>query len=144
MNIEINKITTENKDLLNEFLDTIEVSKKSFAYYESRDLSCLKNHLVTLLYTIEGHPVAYGHLDFDGERVWLGICVSDDHHGRGYGHRMMNDLIDFSKENEVSQIYLSVYKENKVAISLYHKVGFVKVGENNKSYFMTRMLNYDL
>ncbi len=83
-------------------------------------------------------PVAYGHLDFDGQKIWLGVCVSDKYHGTGLGKAMVNELINFSKKNSVEEINLSVDKENVAAFSLYQKTGFTVIGENNGSYFMKR------
>jgi len=70
-------------------------------------------------------PVAYGHLDKEGDTIWLGVAVIEAYLGLGLGVLVMKKLTDFAKENNIPVIKLSVDNNNSSAISLYKKLGFV-------------------
>ena len=128
------KVAKNNINLLEEFVDSLDSEKTKFRYYQKRKpREAIKNHLVTLLLTSES-AVGYGHLDVEGDRVWLGICVSNKHHNKGYGTLIMKELID-SYDGTIS---LSVDKDNQYAISLYNKFGFAVVKEEADYCIMER------
>jgi RimJ/RimL family protein N-acetyltransferase len=108
------------------------LGNKTFRYFDKREFSCLDNHLLTNLYYVENDCVGYGHLDHDGENVWLGIMVLDKHVGKGYGNTIFEALINSTN----SDISLSVDKINIKAINLYKKYKFVIFSENEYSYKM--------
>lgn len=61
--------------------------------------------------------------------VYLGgIAIHPFFAGKGEGIKMMNDIIDFAKQNGFLRIELSVASINEKAIRLYEKAGFVKEG----------------
>lgn len=131
--IQIREISQDDKDLLQQFLSKATEARKSFRYFESRDISILKNHVYTLLALEKGDPVGYGHLDFE-KNVWLGICVADEAQGKGVGKLIMQKLVEVAREKKITIVKLSVDKQNKSAISLYQKYGFQVVDASNQSY----------
>lgn len=131
--IHIREISQHNNDLLQQFLSKATEARKSFRYFESRDISILKKHVYTILALEEGDPVGYGHLDFE-ENIWLGICVADEAQGKGIGKLIMQKLVDAAREKKIGKMKLSVDKENKSAINLYQKYGFQVVDASNQSY----------
>ena len=133
--MNIVKVTLDNNiELLEQFILKIGIAAESFRYYNSRPISVIKNHLVTLLLIDNENPIAYGHLDKENEDVWLGICVLSEYSRKGYGKKMMNELIIEAKELHLSNIVLTVDKDNFSAINLYKKMNFFKVGESNNYY----------
>lgn len=108
------------------------LGNETFRYFNKREFSCLDNHILTNLYYVENDCVGYGHLDHDGENVWLGIMVLDNHVGKGYGNKIFESLINFTNKD----ISLSVDKINIKAINLYKKYKFVIFSENEYSYKM--------
>lgn len=61
--------------------------------------------------------------------VYLGgIAIHPFFAGKGEGIKMINDIIDFAKQNGFLRIELSVASVNEKAIRLYEKAGFVKEG----------------
>lgn len=121
-------INNDNIYLLSKFLKDNPKSQNTFRYFKSRNFDCLKNHLVTRLYYENDLCVGYGHLDLENF-IWLGICVGDNHQGKGYGNFIMGDLISSTNQD----IFLTVDKENIPAFELYKKRGFVieKLNESN-------------
>lgn len=65
----------------------------------------------------------------------LAISVKKAYWRKGIGSIMMNELIQFAKEQgEIKNISLGVKASNSKAIKMYYKFGFQKVGVN-KNYF---------
>ncbi len=57
-----------------------------------------------------------------------GLAIAPAFSGMGEGHKMMNEIIAFARENGFLRIELSVASTNDKAIQLYEKVGFQKEG----------------
>lgn len=62
------------------------------------------------------------------------IVVRKDMRNKGIGNILLNRLIELSKENKKNTIFLEVNSNNLVAIKLYEKNGFKKVGLRKKYY----------
>jgi len=61
----------------------------------------------------------------------LGIMISKYARGKGYSVPFMKQLHKISKERGAEKIRLTVYKENKTAISLYNKLGYTFSEKND-------------
>ena len=72
----INKIDNSNISLLEQFIEN--KLPDTFRYFRNRNITCIKNHLITLIGTYNDEPIAYGHLDLENY-VWLGVCVLPVH-----------------------------------------------------------------
>lgn len=130
------KINSSEVDYIKRFLEIAGDSLKSFRYYNSRPLSVINNHIVTLILIEDDLPIGYGHLDKEDEVVWLGIAICDKYKGKGLGVKIMDRLIEHAKMNYLKEINLSVDSENTSAVNLYKKFGFLKMKEqNNTLYF---------
>lgn len=57
-----------------------------------------------------------------------GLAIYPDYFGKGFGKKMMQEIITFCKNKGVSRIELSVAVHNEKAIQLYEYVGFTKEG----------------
>lgn len=136
MNEKIIEISDKNISLLKDFIMNMGSSKKTFRYFEKRGLDCLDNHLLSCLLLKEEKPIAYGHLDKDGDNIWLGVCVIEGQIGYGYGKKMMSHLTNFAKDSNLKNIQLSVDKENQNAIKMYYNFGFWKKEEAKNYYLM--------
>lgn len=134
------KVTFGELDDLKCLLMEAGSSVESFRYYQKRSFEIIKNHKITVLLSGEdGQNVAYGHIDFDGSKHWLGIMVKESNQGQGWGKKMMSFLTDFCDQNDIVDINLTVDKNNIRAISLYDKFDFVIVSAlSDRSYLMIR------
>ncbi len=57
--------------------------------------------------------------------AYLGFMyVLPEYRGKGINGKLVNDLISWSKERNISEIQLDVYAENKSALIAYQKLGF--------------------
>jgi GNAT superfamily N-acetyltransferase len=124
-------VQKNNLDLLDYFIRNIGEASLTFRYFNTRNIDVINQHLTTLLLIEEDVPVAYGHLEKEGEDIWLGVCVIPSFAGKGFGKLMMDELIANAKEKGISHISLTVDKVNLPAINLYEKLGFVKVTEED-------------
>lgn len=64
----------------------------------------------------------------------IAISVKKDYWGLGIGSLVMEQLIEFAKNNNIMNISLGVKASNYKAINLYEKFGFKKIGIH-KNYF---------
>lgn len=64
----------------------------------------------------------------------LTIVVALDEQGKGYGKKMLDEMIRLAKEFKAETMYLEVRASNKTAIDLYYKRGFNELGVRNNYY----------
>jgi putative acetyltransferase len=57
-----------------------------------------------------------------------GVAIHPDFTGKGFGKKMMLEIIDFCTKTGVLRIELSVAAHNERAIQMYENVGFTKEG----------------
>lgn len=145
--MEIVKIKNNERDLkiLTSFVENIGEAGKKFRYFEKRSLDVIQNHVTTLLMMNEQKPVGYGHLNKDRDKIWLGIAITPNSQGKGIGRLLMDALISEAKSNHISEILLTVDKDNATAQNLYEKFKFVKIesSENVSFYKYILILNND-
>ena len=138
-NINIIEINDTNVELLTQFLSNPLPS--TFRYFEKRTIDVIQNHVITLLLKKEDEIIGYAHIDYEKNtnKYWFGICVLSDHHNKGYGNYLMNNILIKSKEKNIEQIFLTVDNINIHAIKLYSKHNF-KVIETNDKYITMLLL----
>ena len=139
----IEKIQIGRTGLIDIFLENAGDSLKSFRYFNKRPVSSIASHLVTCVLIDHEKPVGYGHLDLENEIVWLGIAVIDSGKRRGYGKKIMSFLIDFAHKSQISEINLSVDKNNHAAIQLYAFFEFEFVVELNEFSILMKKKVYN-
>jgi ribosomal protein S18 acetylase RimI-like enzyme len=135
----INK--TDDPKLIEGFVIQAGDSLKHFRYFESRSFDVIRKHLVTYLLYIpeQENAIGYGHLEFEDNRLWLGIVVSSIHKGKGFGNLMLGKLIESAREQKCEEIFLTVDIDNKPAISLYGKFGFILIEKKNELVQLMRL-----
>ena len=138
VNCSIHKVN--DPTLVKDFIANSGNSVRTFRYFHNRNYDVICNHLVTyLMYDDSGFPVGYGHLEFEGDKLWLGIAISEKFKGCGFGTKMISKLIEFAKEKNILSIFLTVDIENTNAIILYKKCGFLTINHLSESIQMMRL-----
>lgn len=79
----------------------------------------------------------YGHVD--DQTPSFAISLFKEYRGRGIGTAMMRKMLEILKERGYEQASLAVQKAN-YAVSMYHRVGFKVVDENEEEYIMVKRL----
>lgn len=64
----------------------------------------------------------------------LMIGVRVVHHGRGIGSELMQSALDWCARRNIERLELTVAENNRGAIALYHKYGFVQEGLKKDAY----------
>jgi GNAT superfamily N-acetyltransferase len=105
--------------------------QKTFRYFNSRNSNCFENHHYHFILN-DPEPVGYGHLDYECDKMWLGMCVFDEYVGMGYGKLILNKLIDNREKNP---LHLTVDKDNYNAINLYLNKGFQIYSQTEKIFY---------
>ena len=134
------KVCVSDADYITQFLMRVGDSARTFRYFATRPLSALQNHLCTWVIEQRGEVEAYGHLDQEGDTVWLGIAVTESARGTGLGTKMMERLIRSADELGLISVRLSVDNSNTVAIRLYERFGFRLVIKNDQCSFYERKM----
>ena len=63
-----------------------------------------------------------------GEAHLLNVCITRDRQGQGYGHILLQGLLDELRQLKTQTVFLEVRVSNVPAIRLYEQAGFVEVG----------------
>lgn len=80
------------------------------------------------VYILNNEIVGFIIYEYIYDRIELDyIYVDKEKRGIGIANILMNQMINFAKENNLKNITLEVNKNNEVAISLYKKYGFTEV-----------------
>ena len=79
----------------------------------------------------------YGHID--DETPSFAISIYKDYRGRGFGTRLMKEMLELLRAKGFEKVSLAVQKEN-YAVRMYRNVGFETVNENDEEYIMVCML----
>lgn len=128
------RINEAQLGLLEHFLTKLGDGAGTFRYFAKRPAAIVLTHLYAGLLLDNDEPVAYGHLEKDGETLWLGIAVAQQQRGRGIGRQLLSHLLTVAKELNEPMVCLTVDKTNQSAIKLYEKQGFVCIEEGPHYY----------
>ena len=69
-----------------------------------------------------------------GEAELIDFLISPKHRRRGFGALLLTGCLEQLTEDAVFSCHLEVRRSNKAAIGLYHKAGFITVGERPNYY----------
>ncbi|MAI29908.1 MAG: ribosomal-protein-alanine N-acetyltransferase [Rickettsiales bacterium] len=64
----------------------------------------------------------------------ISILIDKNFRKKGIGKGLLNDLLSLANKKKIQHIFLEVSVENKVAINLYKKFNFIKIGERKDYY----------
>lgn len=89
-----------------------------------------------------GNPIGVCGLKKIGLRTaeYWGYIGEKQLHGLGLGTKMLHAVILKGKQLDLLSITLKLIKSNIIALNLYKKAGFGMVKEDNKFYYMIKLL----
>lgn len=137
-NLTIIEIKEENKNILKEYIPTI--NSKYFRYFNKRNEDIIKNHLISILIKNNDDIIGYSHIDYDSDKYWFGIYLNEKYRGKGYGNEIMNYIKNHYLLKSTNEIFLSVDIDNQHAIKLYKKNGFLEYSKNSNYIIMNNKL----
>jgi len=83
----------------------------------------------------ENLAVGYGILSVAaGEAHILNLCVDPSFRDLGYGERLLDEVLDWARREDVKEVFLEVRPSNEKAIALYAKKGFRQIS-NRPAYY---------
>ena len=128
-------IRTMTKDDID---DVYKVEEDCFADPWSKEVirQELKNNLARYIVAeIDGKVVGYVGVWFVLDEGHItNVAVHSDYRGKKIGDKLIKELVELCKENNMSAITLEVRVSNIVAQNLYKKYGF-KIGGIRKEYY---------
>jgi RimJ/RimL family protein N-acetyltransferase len=142
LEVEIRKVEKEDAQSMIDFYNVVggetdflsfgknEFKKEREEYEAYIETVSKEENSIMLLATIDSKIVSIATINSSQkERTkhvgTLGIVISEKYTGLGLGKILMNELIDFAKQNGTTQkISLVTREDNVVAIELYKKLGF--------------------
>jgi len=107
----------------------IEQAVYPFPWTRGIFFDCLNIGYLCRVLESNGKIVAYAVMSVAvGEAHLLTIVVPGSEQGKGYGKKMLNEMISHAVMDSADTMYLEVRTSNKTAISLYHNRGFNELG----------------
>ena len=64
----------------------------------------------------------------------ISILIDKKFRKKGMGNNLINKLLSIANKRKIQNIFLEVSVENKIAINLYKKFNFIKIGERKNYY----------
>lgn len=113
-----------------------EIERRCFSTpWTENQIKSSDNSTVFFLARVEDKTVGYGGMyTVLDEGYVTNIGVLPEYRKSGIGTKIVNKLIDFSIEKQLSFISLEVRVSNVVAINLYKKLGFEEQGKRKNFY----------
>jgi ribosomal-protein-alanine N-acetyltransferase len=113
----------------------IEESIHPFPWTRGIFYDCINVGYLCLLLEVDGKIVGYAVMSIAvGEAHLLTIVVAKDEQGKGYGKKILNEMIQRAAGDNANTMYLEVRISNKTAIQLYHQRGFNELGIRDNYY----------
>lgn len=115
----------------------IAIEEKVYPYPWTRGIfyDCLRIGYLCRVLEKNGKIVAYSIMSVAvAESHLLTLVVAIDEQRKGYGKKMLNEMIQQAVIDTANTMYLEVRTSNKAAIQLYYQRGFNELGVRNNYY----------
>ena len=97
---------------------------------------------------ILSHPKPVGYIKARAakdEIEIISIIIDKKFRKVGIGKSLLNKLLNIAVKKKINNIFLEVSVENQIAISLYKKFNFIKIGKRKNYYFQNgRYIDADI
>ena len=129
---------TTIRDMLHDDLSMVsDIERRSYEFPWSHGVfrDCLLAGYQNIVLVREEQVAGYAVLSVAaGEAHILNICVDPAVRARGYGEKLLDELLFRARAAQVRQIFLEVRPSNDTALALYRKKGFHQVA-NRPAYY---------
>ncbi|MFJ1971243.1 N-acetyltransferase family protein [Streptomyces sp. NPDC087903] len=72
----------------------------------------------------------------NADHSWiLSLAITPGLQGRGLGRRLMSEILEHLRSEDVKEVWLTVEPTNDTAVVLYRSLGFVPEGAPRQDYF---------
>ena len=146
-----NGTVEDGKAVLDNFILTHEQTDNLLSYPDESDITAEQESEsaceIEILAEVDGVVAGLAGIDQVGSkykvrhRADFGISVDQAYWGYGIGRALLEACIECAKKAGYEQMELSVVAENRRAIDMYEKAGFVEFGRNPRG-FKSRMSGY--
>lgn len=117
-----------------------DIERRSYDFPWSHGVfrDCLLAGYQCIVLDRDGEVAGYGILSVAaGEAHILNLCIEPVYRSRGYGERLLDEILFRARSASVREIFLEVRPSNKHAIALYKKKGFHQVA-NRPAYYQAQ------
>jgi ribosomal-protein-alanine N-acetyltransferase len=114
-----------------------DIERRSYEFPWSHGVfrDCLLAGYQCIVLERDGNVAGYAILSVAaGEAHILNLCVDPGWRSRGYGERLLDEILFRARTASVREIFLEVRPSNEHALALYRKKGFHKVA-NRPAYY---------
>ena len=129
---------TTIRDMTHDDLSMVsDIERRSYEFPWSHGVfrDCLLAGYQNIVLVRESQVAGYAVLSVAaGEAHILNICVDPALRARGYGEKLLDELLFRARAAQVRQIFLEVRPSNDTALKLYRKKGFHQVA-NRPAYY---------
>ena len=119
-------------------LDAVmEIELRAYPYPWTRGIfqDCLRAGYPGRVLETGGNIVGYGMLSLAADEAHvLNVCVDPLCQSRGYGRRLLRELVQIARERGALRVFLEVRPSNTSAIALYDSEGFNEIGRRPRYY----------
>jgi ribosomal-protein-alanine N-acetyltransferase len=113
----------------------VERASYQFPWSEGVFRDCVRVGYLCRVVEAAGQVGGYAIMSFGaGEAHVLNICIRAELRGGGVGRRLMDHLLDRAIEAGMDDVFLEVRPSNTIAIALYEKLGFGRIGVRRSYY----------
>jgi len=114
-----------------------DIERRSYEFPWSHGVfrDCLLAGYQCLVLVREDYVIGFAILTIAaGEAHILNLCVDTEFRARGYGERLLDELLYYARSAEVREIFLEVRPSNETALGLYRKKGFHQIAARPAYY----------
>lgn len=114
-----------------------DIERRSYEFPWSHGVfrDCLLAGYQCLVLVRENYVIGFGILTIAaGEAHILNLCVAPEFRARGYGERLLDELLYHARSAQVREIFLEVRPSNDTALRLYRKKGFHQIAARPAYY----------
>ncbi|MCK5697945.1 MAG: ribosomal protein S18-alanine N-acetyltransferase [Gammaproteobacteria bacterium] len=132
MNLDQKKLAQSMRPMTEfDLLPIMQIENEAYQFPWTQGImsDCLNSDYYCYVYSIDNE--IQGYIIFNvvlDELHLLNICIDPAIQNKGYGHLLLNWLIDFAHSKHIKTLYLEVRSSNHPAIHLYETSGFNEVG----------------